>query len=222
MLDLGWPELLVVAIVLIVVVGPKDLPRMLRTFGRTTSKLRSMAGDFRRQFDDALKEAELDEVKGLADQARKLDPRNEIKKHLSPLEKAGKDVREGLDRAMKPKPDAPEAADDKPHEAAPLKAGPDAMPGEAKKAAPKGAAAAPAKGGRKTAARARTPARTSAASAATGKAATAAKSVPAKAKAARKSASGKAPAGKAPASGGKTPAGRKTPAARKTSSGAKT
>lgn len=218
MLDLGWPELLVVAIVLIVVVGPKDLPRMLRTFGRTTSKLRSMAGDFRRQFDDALKEAELDEVKGLADQARKLDPRNEIKKHLSPLEKAGKDVREGLDRAMKPKPDAPEAADDKPHEAAPLKAGPDAMPGEVRKAAPKGAAA-PAKGGRKTAARARTPARTSAASAATGKAA---KSAPAKAKAAPKSASGKAPAGKAPASGGKTPAGRKTPAARKTSSGAKT
>ena len=59
MFDLGWPELLVVALVLIIVVGPKDLPAMLRTFGKTTRKLRSMAGDFRSQFDDALKEAEL-------------------------------------------------------------------------------------------------------------------------------------------------------------------
>jgi len=53
MFDIGWPEMLVVAIVLIVIVGPKDLPAMLRTFGRTTSKLRSMAGDFRKQFDEA-------------------------------------------------------------------------------------------------------------------------------------------------------------------------
>jgi sec-independent protein translocase protein TatB len=49
MFDVGWSEMLVIAVVLIVVVGPKDLPRMLRQFGRTTSKLRAMAGDFRRQ-----------------------------------------------------------------------------------------------------------------------------------------------------------------------------
>ena len=47
MFDIGWTEMLVIAIVMIVVVGPKDLPRMLRTFGRTTAKMRSMAGDFR-------------------------------------------------------------------------------------------------------------------------------------------------------------------------------
>lgn len=103
MLDFGWPELLVIAIVLIVVVGPKDLPRVLRGFGRTTAKMRSMAGDFRRQFDEALREAELDDVKNLADDVRKLDPRNEIKKHLSPLEEAGRDIRKGLDGAAKPK-----------------------------------------------------------------------------------------------------------------------
>ncbi|WP_336056615.1 Sec-independent protein translocase protein TatB [Nitratireductor sp. CH_MIT9313-5] len=107
MFDLGWPELLVVAIVLIVVVGPKDLPRVLRGFGRTTSKIRSMAGEFRQQFDEALREAELEDVQSLVKDARKLDPRNEIKKHLSPLEEAGKDVRAGLDEAMKPKPAAP-------------------------------------------------------------------------------------------------------------------
>ena len=53
MFEVGWTEMLVIAIVLIVVVGPKDLPRMLRTFGKTTAKLRAMAGDFRKQFDEA-------------------------------------------------------------------------------------------------------------------------------------------------------------------------
>lgn len=104
MFDIGWPELLVVAIVLVVVVGPKDLPRMLRTFGKTTSKLRSMAGDFRRQFDDALKEAELDDVKSMVGDVRKLDPTSEIKKQLNPMKKMGEDIQAGLDAALKPTP----------------------------------------------------------------------------------------------------------------------
>jgi len=104
MLDLGWPEMLVIAIVLIVIVGPKDLPKMLRAFGRTTSKVRAMAGEFRKQFDDALKEAELDEFKNLANDARKLNPASELKKAMSPMEKAARDVKSGLDQAMNPAP----------------------------------------------------------------------------------------------------------------------
>ena len=104
MFDIGWPELMVVAIVLVVVVGPKDLPRMLRTFGQTTKKLREMAGDFRRQFDDALKEAELDDVKSIVDDARKLDPTAEIKRQLDPMKKAGDQIKAGLDDALKPTP----------------------------------------------------------------------------------------------------------------------
>jgi len=104
MLELGWSEILVIAIVLIVVVGPKDLPRVLRSFGRTTSKLRAMAGDFRRQFDEALREAELEDVKSLVDDVKKLDPRAEIRKHLSPLEEAGRDIRSGLNEATKAMP----------------------------------------------------------------------------------------------------------------------
>ena len=46
MLDVGWTEILVIAIVLIIVVGPKDLPQMLRTFGRIVTKMRGMASDF--------------------------------------------------------------------------------------------------------------------------------------------------------------------------------
>ena len=102
MFDIGWPEMLVVAVVLIVVVGPKDLPGMLRNFGRTTTKLRAMAGDFRKQFDDALKEAELGDVKGIVDDVRKLNPAADIRKALNPMQKAAEDVRSGLDAAMRP------------------------------------------------------------------------------------------------------------------------
>ena len=70
MFDIGWTEMLVIAIVMIVVVGPKDLPRMLRTFGKMTAKMRSMAGDFQKQFNEALKEAELDESKKSVDTLR--------------------------------------------------------------------------------------------------------------------------------------------------------
>ena len=104
MFDIGWTEMLVIAVVMIVVVGPKDLPRMLRTFGQMTKKLRGMAGDFQKQFNEALKEAELDDVKESVDALRSLNPAAQIKKQLNPFEKAAADVRSGLDTAMKPKP----------------------------------------------------------------------------------------------------------------------
>ncbi len=74
MFEIGWTEMLVIAVVMIVVVGPKDLPGMLRTFGKTTKKLRSMAGDFQKQFNEALKEAELDDVKKSVDSLRRPQP----------------------------------------------------------------------------------------------------------------------------------------------------
>ena len=98
MFDIGWSEMLVIAIVMIVVVGPKDLPRMLRTFGKTTAKLRAMAADFQKQFNEALKEAELDDVKKSVDELRSLNPANEIRKQLNPFEKAAADVRAGRRR----------------------------------------------------------------------------------------------------------------------------
>jgi sec-independent protein translocase protein TatB len=157
MFDVGWSEMLVIAIVLIVVVGPKDLPRMLRQFGRTTSKLRTMAGDFRRQFDEALKEAELDDVTETLSSVRKINPMNEIRKHLAPIEDVGQQVRAGLDDALKPQPKpTPAETAAEPVAAEPLKNGAAALPGEAApkpKKTPARAKAAVAKtGARKTAA----------------------------------------------------------------------
>jgi sec-independent protein translocase protein TatB len=142
MFEVGWTEMLVIAIVMIVVVGPKDLPNMLRTFGRTTAKLRAMAADFQKQFNEALKEAELDDVKKSVDELRGLSPVAEIRKQLNPFEQAAADVRSGVDAAMKPKPAADPAAPaaSNPQAAEPLKNGATTMPGvngpEAAPAAP--------------------------------------------------------------------------------------
>ena len=75
--------MLVIACVAIIVVGPKDLPGMLRQFGKTLGSIKRMAGDFQRQFNDALKEAELDEIKDLTST-----------KGFAPLEDARKSMEE--------------------------------------------------------------------------------------------------------------------------------
>jgi sec-independent protein translocase protein TatB len=63
MFDIGWSELLVIAAVALVVVGPRELPGMLRTIGRMMAGVRRMASDFQSQFNEAMREAELDEIK---------------------------------------------------------------------------------------------------------------------------------------------------------------
>lgn len=104
MFDIGWPELLVIAIVLIIVVGPKDLPPMLRAFGRTTKKIRAMASEFRGQFDEALREADLDDVKKTFNDARKLNPMQSIRDAVSPLKDTAKDIRSDLEKSVNSPP----------------------------------------------------------------------------------------------------------------------
>lgn len=98
MLDVGWTEILVIAIVLIIVVGPKDLPQMLRTFGRMMTKMRGMASDFRQQFDEALREADLEDVKKTIGEAQKLNPLNTIREAVNPLRQMGDDIKADLQK----------------------------------------------------------------------------------------------------------------------------
>lgn len=66
MFDIGWSELLLIGIVSLIVIGPKDLPGMFRTLGRFTAKARSMGREFQRAMDDAARES------GVADTAADL------------------------------------------------------------------------------------------------------------------------------------------------------
>lgn len=68
MFDFGSGELLVIGIVALVVIGPKELPGLLRTIGQTVARLRRIAGDFQGQFQSALREADLhDAMKSVSD-----------------------------------------------------------------------------------------------------------------------------------------------------------
>jgi sec-independent protein translocase protein TatB len=96
MFDIGWSELLVIAVVAIIVVGPKDLPRLMRTFGQYAGKLRRMAADFQNQFEDAMREAEMEEVRKAMESVRDATP--------------AVDLRAPIDRpVMLPKPQASSA-----------------------------------------------------------------------------------------------------------------
>lgn len=63
MLDMSWGEVMVIGAVALIVIGPKDLPKALRTVGQMTGKVRRMAAEFQTQFNEAMREAELDEVR---------------------------------------------------------------------------------------------------------------------------------------------------------------
>ncbi|MBD9445713.1 MULTISPECIES: Sec-independent protein translocase protein TatB [unclassified Rhizobium] len=99
MFDIGWTELLVIAVVLIVVVGPKDLPPMLRAFGKMTQRARKVAGEFRAQFDEALREADLDEVRQTLTDAQKLNPVNTLREAMNPLRQMGNEIKADLQKA---------------------------------------------------------------------------------------------------------------------------
>lgn len=63
MLDIGWQEFILVAFVLLIVVGPKDLPKVLRTITSFIRKLKSMASDFHRGVDDLANESEISNLR---------------------------------------------------------------------------------------------------------------------------------------------------------------
>ena len=107
MLDIGWTELAVVAMVALIVIGPKDLPRVLRTFGRWAGKARAMAREFQGSVDDMIREAELDDVKKDVESATGFDVSKEIENVIDP----GGDMTRGLDPLAAPESTAAAASD---------------------------------------------------------------------------------------------------------------
>lgn len=67
MFDIGWGELVVIGIVALIAIGPKELPTVLRTLGQYMGKIRRMAADFQGQFQEAMREAEMADLKKQAE-----------------------------------------------------------------------------------------------------------------------------------------------------------
>src|SRR5436190_21299925 len=70
MFDIGWSELVVIAVVALVAIGPKELPGVLRTVGQWMGKARKLAGEFQGQFREAMREAEMAELKKSFDEVK--------------------------------------------------------------------------------------------------------------------------------------------------------
>ena len=68
MFDISWTEFVLIGIVALIVIGPKELPGVLRTLGQYTRKVRGMAADFQNQFQEAMREAEMADLKKSVDE----------------------------------------------------------------------------------------------------------------------------------------------------------
>jgi sec-independent protein translocase protein TatB len=88
MFDIGWSELLVIGVVALIAIGPKELPGVLRALGHWMGKVRRMASDFQDQFREAMREAEVADLKRQFDEASA----SATSAFNNPLETAQKEV----------------------------------------------------------------------------------------------------------------------------------
>jgi sec-independent protein translocase protein TatB len=84
MFDFSWAELALIAVVALIVIGPKDLPRALRTAGMWARKARTISREFQSSIEQMVREAELDEVKKELEAATSINLETEIKKTVDP------------------------------------------------------------------------------------------------------------------------------------------
>jgi sec-independent protein translocase protein TatB len=84
MFDLDWSKLALIAVVALVVIGPKDLPRVMRIMGQWMQRARSIARDFQGSLDQMVRESELEEVKRNLDKVATFDVEHEIGQTIDP------------------------------------------------------------------------------------------------------------------------------------------
>lgn len=80
---IGYTELVVIGIVAVIVIGPKDLPKVLSAIGKTVAKMRGLAREFQGHMDSAIRDAGLDEVKKDLQSIRNLNPMEQVKKSVT-------------------------------------------------------------------------------------------------------------------------------------------
>ena len=119
MFGIDSPELLVIAIVALVVIGPKEFPTLLRSWGKWMAKMRGMASEFRGHVDEMVRQSELDDVKKQLDAVpgldlQSLDPTKQIKsliqEGVAEGEKALADAKASIDNPLAEPESAPQIA----------------------------------------------------------------------------------------------------------------
>ena len=94
MLDIGWQELLIIGVLVVVVMGPNELPRALKTVMHLVRKARAMASDFQRGIDDMVREAELEDIRKEVDKVGEADLEGTIGRAVDPEGALRRDVEE--------------------------------------------------------------------------------------------------------------------------------
>src|SRR5437867_3366164 len=113
--DIGWPELLLIGVVALVVIGPKDLPRALKVAGFWVRKARSLSREFQSSVDQMIREAELDEIREDLKKASEFDIAKEVQNTVDPTGE--------LTQSIRP-PDVPDYFEETPGPATPAAAEP--------------------------------------------------------------------------------------------------
>jgi sec-independent protein translocase protein TatB len=115
--DIGWPELMLIGVVALVVIGPKDLPAALRVAGYWVRKARTMSREFQSHFDQMIREAELDEVRQELKKVTDINLDHEVNKIMDPVTDPA--IASAAQTVPKP-PDVPDYLDETPAPADPV------------------------------------------------------------------------------------------------------
>ena len=94
MFDIGWQELFLIGLVTILVVGPKEIPRVLRTVMAAVRKVRGLANDFQRGIDELARETELDEIRKDLEKSATLDLESQLEETIDPKGEMSEAVKE--------------------------------------------------------------------------------------------------------------------------------
>ncbi len=112
MFDIAWSELLIVAVIAILVVGPKELPGMLRSLGRMLGKLRSTADEFRKQFDEAVREAGAEDLQREMRSLRQNNPLTQVRDSIEDATRDPMTKKSVKNEPSEPKADEPAGVGD--------------------------------------------------------------------------------------------------------------
>ena len=106
MFDIAWSELALIGAVALIVIGPKDLPKVMRQLGQWTRRARAMAAEFQRNLDDMMREAELDDIRREVEKVSPEQFRTKLEDEIGVKEIAeGLKVEPGAPAEHKPDPE---------------------------------------------------------------------------------------------------------------------